>query len=89
MYLSKDKKREIFSNFGGDAGNTGSTEGQIALFTFRINHLTQHLKKNHKDFNTERSLVKLVGKRRALLDYLKNKDIQKYRELIKELGIRK
>ena len=49
MYLSKDKKREIFSNFGGDAGNTGSTEGQIALFTFRINHLTQHLKKNHKD----------------------------------------
>ena len=89
MYLSKDKKREIFSNFGGDASNTGSTEGQIALFTFRINHLTQHLKKNHKDFNTERSLVKLVGKRRALLDYLKNKDIQKYRELIKELGIRK
>lgn len=89
MYLSKDKKREIFSNFGGDAVNTGSTEGQIALFTFRINHLTEHLKKNHKDFNTERSLVKLVGKRRALLDYLKNKDIQKYRELIKELGIRK
>ena len=89
MYLSKDKKREIFSNFGGDAVNTGSTEGQIALFTFRINHLTEHLKKNHKDFNTERSLVKLVGKRRSLLDYLKNKDIQKYRELIKELGIRK
>ena len=89
MYLSKDKKREIFSNFGGDAGNTGSTEGQIALFTFRINHLTEHLKNNRKDFNTERSLVKLVGKRRALLDYLKKKDIVRYRAIVKKLGLRK
>ena len=74
---------------GGSETNTGSTEGQIALFTYRINHLTGHLRENHKDYNTERSLVKLVGKRRSLLDYLKKKDIEKYRALIKELGIRK
>ncbi|MEK9751474.1 MAG: 30S ribosomal protein S15 [Flavobacteriaceae bacterium] len=89
MYLSKEKKAEIFKQYGGAEKNTGSTEGQIALFTYRINYLTEHLKKNHKDFNTERSLVKLVGKRRSLLDYLKNNDIEKYRSLIKELGIRK
>ncbi len=89
MYLDKDVKEGIFKKYGGSEKNTGSTEGQIALFTHRINHLTQHLKKNHKDYNTERSLVRLVGKRRALLDYLKNKDILKYRELIKDLGIRK
>ena len=89
MYLSKEKKAEIFKQYGGAEKNTGSTEGQIALFTYRINYLTEHLKKNHKDFNTERSLVKLVGKRRSLLDYLKNNDIEKYRSLINELGIRK
>ncbi|WP_422859189.1 30S ribosomal protein S15 [Flagellimonas sp. S174] len=89
MYLSKEVKSDIFKKHGGSEQNTGSTEGQIALFTYRINHLTQHLKKNHKDYATERSLVKLVGKRRSLLDYLKKKDIAKYRTLIKELGIRK
>ncbi|MEM0932562.1 MAG: 30S ribosomal protein S15 [Bacteroidota bacterium] len=89
MYLSKEVKADIFKKHGGSEQNTGSTEGQIALFTYRINHLTQHLKKNHKDYATERSLVKLVGKRRSLLDYLKKKDIEKYRALIKELGIRK
>jgi small subunit ribosomal protein S15 len=89
MYLTKEVKAEIFKKHGGSESNTGSTEGQIALFTHRINHLTEHLKKNQKDFNTERALVKLVGKRRSLLDYLKNKDIEKYRELIKELNIRK
>lgn len=89
MYLTKEVKEEIFAKYGGDAKNTGSTEGQIALFTHRIKHLTEHLKKNRKDFNTERSLVLLVGKRRRLLDYLKGKDIEKYRELIKELNIRK
>ena len=89
MYLTKEVKENIFEKFGNGKNDTGSTEGQIALFTHRINHLTGHLKKNRKDFNTERSLVRLVGKRRSLLDYLKNKDIQKYRELIKELGIRK
>ncbi|NNE02606.1 MAG: 30S ribosomal protein S15 [Eudoraea sp.] len=89
MYLTKEVKEKIFKEHGGSETNTGSTEGQIALFTHRINHLTGHLKKNHKDFNTERSLVRLVGKRRSLLDYLKKKDIVRYRELIKELNIRK
>ena len=79
----------MFEKYGSAASNTGSAEGQIALFTFRINHLTEHLKNNRKDFNTERSLVKLVGKRRSLLDYLVKKDILRYRAIIKELGLRK
>jgi small subunit ribosomal protein S15 len=89
MYLTKEVKQEIFAKHGQSATNTGSAEGQIALFTFRINHLTEHLKRNRHDYNTERSLVKLVGKRRSLLDYLKKKDINRYREIIKELNIRK
>ncbi|MGA9638906.1 30S ribosomal protein S15 [Flavobacterium sp.] len=89
MYLTKEGKAEIFAQHGGKADNTGSAEGQIALFSFRINHLTEHLKRNRHDYNTERSLVKLVGKRRSLLDYLKKKEINRYREIIKVLGIRK
>ena len=89
MYLTKEVKTDIFAKHGGNAENTGATESQVALFTFRISHLTEHLKKNRHDYNTERSLVLLVGKRRSLLDYLKKKDVVKYRELIKELGIRK
>ncbi len=89
MYLTPEKKEEIFKKHGKSEKDTGSPEGQIALFTYRINHLTQHLKKNHKDFNTERSLVKLVGKRRSLLDYLTKKDILRYRAIVKELGLRK
>lgn len=89
MYLTKEVKAEIFAKHGKAASNTGSAEGQIALFTFRINHLTEHLKKNRHDYNTERSLVMLVGKRRSLLDYLKKKEINRYREIIKELNIRK
>ncbi|SQG05779.1 BS18 [Elizabethkingia meningoseptica] len=89
MYLTKEKKAEIFAKHGKSATDTGSSEGQIALFTFRINHLSQHLKKNHKDFATEKSLVKLVGKRKRLLDYLKNTEIERYRAIIAELGIRK
>jgi len=89
MYLSKETKQEIFAKHGKGANDTGSAEGQIALFTYRINHLTEHLKKNRKDYNTERSLVMMVGKRRSLLDYLKKKDIARYRAIIKELGIRK
>jgi len=89
MYLTKEKKAEIFAKHGKSATDTGSAEGQIALFTQRIEHLTQHLKQNRKDFNTERSLVKLVGKRRALLDYLTKKDILRYRAIVKELGLRK
>lgn len=89
MYLTSEKKQEIFAQYGKDAKNTGSAESQIALFTFRIQHLTEHLKGNQKDFGTERALTKLVGKRRRLLDYLKEQDIERYRAIIKELGIRK
>ena len=89
MYLTAEKKKEIFAQYGKNAGDTGSTESQIALFTYRIQKLTQHVKENHKDLFTKRSLVNLVGKRRRLLDYLKANDREKYRELIKQLGIRK
>lgn len=89
MYLTTEKKSEIFAKHGKNAQDTGSAEGQVALFTFRINHLSGHLKSNHKDYATEKSLVKLVGKRKRLLDYLKNKDINRYRAIIAELGIRK
>ena len=89
MYLTKEVKAELFAKHGKSAQDTGSAEGQIALFTFRINHLSQHLKSNHKVYATERSLVKLVGKRKRLLDYLKKKDINRYRAIIAELGIRK
>ncbi|MBQ7762698.1 MAG: 30S ribosomal protein S15 [Flavobacteriales bacterium] len=89
MYLTKEKKQEIFAQYGKSATDTGSSEGQIALFTYRINHLTEHLKKNIHDFNTERSLVKLVGKRRSLLEYLKREDIERYRKIVEQLGLRK
>ncbi len=89
MYLSTKEKENIFKKHGKSAKDTGSAEGQIALFTYRINHLTNHLKKNHKDYNTERSLVKLVGKRRALLNYLMKKDILRYRAIVKDLNLRK
>ena len=89
MYLDQKEKEAIFEKHGKDAKNTGSAEGQIALFTYRINHLTEHLKSNRKDYNTERSLVMLVGKRRALLDYLTKKDVLRYRAIVKELGLRK
>jgi small subunit ribosomal protein S15 len=89
MYLTSETKKTIFKEFGTSEIDTGSTEGQIALFTFRIKHLTEHLKANKKDFATQRSLVLLVGKRRKLLAYLKNTDIEKYREILKRLSIRK
>lgn len=89
MYLDQQEKEDIFKKYGKDAKNTGSAEGQIALFTYRISHLTNHLKTNRKDYNTERSLVKLVGKRRSLLDYLTKKDVLRYRAIVKELGLRK
>ena len=89
MYLTKEKKAEIFAKHGKSATDSGTAEAQIALFTFRINHLTKHLKNNRKDYNTERSLVKLVGKRKSLLDYLIKTDVLRYRAIIKELGIRK
>ena len=77
MYNSKEVKEDIFKKHGKSKKDTGSAEGQIALFTHRINHLSGHLKTNRKDYNTERSLVNLVGKRRSLLDYLKDKDIER------------
>ena len=89
MYLSKENKKEIFKEHGKSDTDTGSAEGQIALFTARINHLTEHLKNNRNDFNTERSLVMMVGKRKSLLSYLKSKDISRYREIIKKLNLRK
>ena len=89
MYLTKEKKEEIFAEHGSSKTNTRSAEGQIALFSHRINHLSDHLKSNRKDYNTERSLVKLVGKRRSLLDYLKAKDITRYRAIVAKLGLRK
>jgi len=89
MHLTAKEKKTIFKQFGGESTNTGSTEGQIALFTKRIAHLTEHLKTNRKDKSTQRSLQLLVGKRRGLLNFLMNKDIEKYRALIKELGIRR
>ncbi|MDG1346755.1 MAG: 30S ribosomal protein S15, partial [Crocinitomicaceae bacterium] len=79
MYLAPEKKAEIFKKHGGSETNTGSAEGQIALFTYRISHLTEHLKKNRKDYGTQRALQLLVGKRRSFLDYLKKKDITRYR----------
>ena len=89
MYLDAQKKKEIFEKYGKSNTDTGSPEAQIALFSYRISHLTGHLKSNHKDYNTERSLKMLVGKRRRLLDYLKSREIERYRAIIKELGIRK
>ncbi|TVZ53191.1 30S ribosomal protein S15 [Dokdonia sp. Hel_I_53] len=89
MYLTKEQKEDLFAKHGKGKNDTGSAEGQIAIFTQRISHLTEHLKKNRKDYNTERALVMLVGKRRSLLDYLIKKDILRYRAIIKELGIRK
>ena len=89
MYITTENKKEIFKEYGKSEYDTGSAEGQIALFTFRIKLLTDHLKINKKDNFTRRSLVLLVGKRRSLLDYLKKKDIERYRSIIKKLGIRK
>jgi small subunit ribosomal protein S15 len=89
MYLTAEKKQELFSQYGKSNKDTGSTEGQVALFSYRINHLTEHLKVHKKDFGTERALMALVGKRRRLLDYLKQVDIERYRTLIKALELRK
>ncbi len=89
MYLTAEKKREFFTEHGKSEFDTGSPEGQIAMFSFRIKHLTEHLKINRKDVATERSLIKLVGKRRRLLDYLKEKDIERYRSVVKKLGLRR
>ena len=89
MYLTPEVKQQIFTEFGTGITDTGSAESQVALFSHRIKHLTEHLKKNKKDLTTKRSLINLVGKRRRMLDYLKQQDIERYRAIIKKLGIRK
>ncbi|SFG41985.1 30S ribosomal protein S15 [Prevotella sp. KH2C16] len=89
MYLDKTKKAEIFTEYGQGTTDTGSAESQIALFTYRIKHLTEHVKEHHKDFVTTRSLTMLVGKRRRLLKYLYNQDVERYRAITKKLGLRR
>ena len=88
-YLTGAKKKELFAEYGGSDTNTGSTEGQIALLTFRINELSKHLHKNNKDHSCRRALLNMVGKRKRFLKYVAKKDIVKYRELVKKLGLRK
>ncbi len=89
MYLTKEKKEEIFAQYGKSVKDTGSAEGQIALFTYRIQHLTELMREHKKDQVSERALVGLVGKRRKMLDYLKETDIERYRAIVKKLGLRK
>ena len=89
MYLTTEKKAELIKKFGKSANDSGSTKCQIAIFTERINALTEKMKENHKDFVTQRALLRLVGKRRSLLDYLKKTDIVSYRKIIEALGLRK
>ena len=89
MYLTSEIKKDIFKKHSASDKDTGKSEGQIALFTHRISHLTGHLKDNKKDFGTQRALLNLVGKRRKLLDYLMNNDIERYRSIVKKLELRK
>ena len=89
MYLDAAKKQEIFGQYGKSNTDTGSPEAQIALFSYRISHLTEHMKRNRKDHSTERALTTLVGKRRPLLNYLKDRDIERYRAILKALNLRK
>lgn len=88
-YLTKEKVSTFFTDFGGNAGNTGSIEGQIAMVTERINRISEHLQKNKHDFSTHRGLMKLVGQRKRLLTYLSKQNLQGYRALIEKLGLRK
>lgn len=87
--IAKEKKNEIIKEYGRKVGDTGSPEVQIAILTARITELTEHMKKNPKDYHSNRGLLKMVGQRRGLLDYLKKTDLEKYRALIEKLGIRK
>lgn len=89
MYLSTEVKQKIFEDYGKSQVDTGSPESQIALFTHRIKHLTEHVKVNKKDLVTKRSLIALVGKRKRMLEYLKQQDIERYRAIVKKLGLRK
>lgn len=88
-HLSAEKKANIFKTFGGQETNTGSIEAQIAMLTERINHISQHMKNNKKDFSSNRGLLVMVGRRKRLLQYLSNNNLSSYRALIEKLGIRK
>jgi small subunit ribosomal protein S15 len=88
-HLTTEKKANIFATYGGNAKNTGSIEGQIAMLTERINHISNHLKTNKKDFSSQRGLMMMVGQRKRLLTYLSKHDLTGYRALIQKLGIRK
>jgi small subunit ribosomal protein S15 len=88
-YLTKEKTASFFNDFGGNATNTGSIEGQVALLTERINSISQHLQANKKDFSTHRGLMQLVGKRKRLLTYMSKTNLTGYRQLIEKLGLRK
>ena len=87
--ISKERKEQIVADYGRTPGDTGSPEVQVAVLTERIRELTEHLKTNHKDHHSRRGLLKMVGQRRGLLDYLKKTDIERYRSLIERLGLRK
>ena len=87
--MDKDKKADIISNYQNKDGDTGSTEVQVALLTERIKQLTNHMTENRHDYHTQRGLLKLVGQRRRLLNYLNREDVGKYNKLIKRLGLRK
>ncbi|HMG15496.1 MAG TPA: 30S ribosomal protein S15 [Saprospiraceae bacterium] len=89
VYLSTEKKQDIFKEFAGSEKNTGSTESQVALFTYRIKGLSDHLKDHKKDHSCRRTLLTLVGKRKRMLHYLQSKDLELYRSLIEKLGLRK
>ena len=89
MSLDTQKKEKLFDKYGSGKKDSGSVYSQVALFTERIKHLTDHLKDNRKDFGTQRSLQLMVGKRRKLLDYLKRKDVLAYRKLVKDLKLRR
>lgn len=88
-YLTKEKKKEIFAEYGGSETNTGSIDGQVALLTYRINELSKHLHKNHKDHSSRRALLNMVGRRKRYLKYIAKNDIIRYRELTAKLGLRK
>ncbi|MBQ1843230.1 MAG: 30S ribosomal protein S15 [Lachnospiraceae bacterium] len=89
MMITKEKKQELINKYARTEGDTGSPEVQVAILTERIRELTEHMKQNPKDHHSNRGLLKMVGKRRNLLTYLKNKDIDRYRTLIASLGLRK
>ncbi len=89
VYLTKEKREEIYTEYGGNAKNSGSTQSQVALLTYRITELSKHLQTNRKDFSCQRALLSMVSQRKRLLNYLAKKDIYEYRSLIEKLGLRK